>query len=198
MTLTASVLDEDGGAFIEVTRAGPANRPRELGRAVGLELLDKGAAAIIARTRVAALKTARKICARLEPGDLQSLVMSSAPIGGRDKQTGTHTMTRWFLGLILMAVVQLPAFGAELTPERINSANFTGKLPSEDSISPLAVKVQVLLDRARFSPGEIDGQIRRQCRESAAGLCRGQQSCFGQGPDSGDLVEAAASLKRCR
>jgi hydroxymethylbilane synthase len=51
MTLTASVLDETGGTFIEVTRAGPANRPRELGRAVGLELLDKGAAAIIARTR---------------------------------------------------------------------------------------------------------------------------------------------------
>jgi hydroxymethylbilane synthase len=49
MTLTASVLDETG--VIEVTRAGPANRPRELGRAVGFELLDKGAAAIIARTR---------------------------------------------------------------------------------------------------------------------------------------------------
>jgi hydroxymethylbilane synthase len=52
MTLTAAVLDEDGSAFIEVIRAGPANRPRELGRAVGLELLAKGAAAIIARTRV--------------------------------------------------------------------------------------------------------------------------------------------------
>src|SRR3954449_4602816 len=52
MSLTASVLDEDGGAFIEVTRTGPANRPRELGRAIGLDLLDQGAAAIIARTRV--------------------------------------------------------------------------------------------------------------------------------------------------
>jgi hydroxymethylbilane synthase len=51
MTLTASVLDEAGGDFIEVTRQGPADRPRELGRAVGLELLDKGAAAIIERTR---------------------------------------------------------------------------------------------------------------------------------------------------
>jgi hydroxymethylbilane synthase len=51
MTLTASVLDEAGGAFIEVTRRGPANRPRELGRAVALELLAKGAAEIIARTR---------------------------------------------------------------------------------------------------------------------------------------------------
>jgi hydroxymethylbilane synthase len=51
MTLTASVLDEAGREFIEVTRSGPASRPRELGRAVGLELLHKGAADIIARTR---------------------------------------------------------------------------------------------------------------------------------------------------
>jgi hydroxymethylbilane synthase len=51
MTLTASVLDEAGGQFIEVTRSGPANRPRQLGRAVGLELLARGAADIIARTR---------------------------------------------------------------------------------------------------------------------------------------------------
>jgi len=68
-------------------------------------------------------------------------------------------MVRWFLGLILMSVVQLPAFGAELTADKITGANFTGKLPSEDSISPLAVKLQVLLDRARFSPGEIDGRF---------------------------------------
>lgn len=52
MHLTASVLHEArDGQFIEVTRSGPANRPRELGRAVGLELLHKGAADIIARTR---------------------------------------------------------------------------------------------------------------------------------------------------
>jgi len=51
MTLTAAVLDEAGDRFIEVSRQGAADRPRELGRAVGLELLDKGAAEIIARTR---------------------------------------------------------------------------------------------------------------------------------------------------
>ncbi len=51
MTLTAAVLDEQGGMFIEVSRCGDASRPRELGRAVGLELLNKGAAAIIERTR---------------------------------------------------------------------------------------------------------------------------------------------------
>jgi hydroxymethylbilane synthase len=51
MSLTASVLDLAGGALIEVSRSGPADRPRELGRAVGLELLDRGAAAIIERSR---------------------------------------------------------------------------------------------------------------------------------------------------
>jgi len=51
MSLTASVLDEAGGLFIEASRSGPADRPRELGRAVGLELLAKGAADIIERSR---------------------------------------------------------------------------------------------------------------------------------------------------
>jgi len=51
MTMRASVLDEAGGTFIEATRTGPANRSRELGRAVALDLLDKGAAAIIETTR---------------------------------------------------------------------------------------------------------------------------------------------------
>jgi hydroxymethylbilane synthase len=51
MSLTASVLDEAGALFIEASRSGPADRPRELGRAVGLELLAKGAAAIIERSR---------------------------------------------------------------------------------------------------------------------------------------------------
>src|SRR6202140_982213 len=51
MSLTASVLDEAGGLFIEVSRSGPADRPRELGRAVGLELLAGGAAGIIERSR---------------------------------------------------------------------------------------------------------------------------------------------------
>jgi hydroxymethylbilane synthase len=53
MSLTASVLDEAGDKFIQVSRSGPADRPRELGRAVGLELLAKGAAAIIERSRPA-------------------------------------------------------------------------------------------------------------------------------------------------
>jgi len=51
MSLTASVLDLSGNTIIEASRTGPANRPRELGRAVGLDLLTKGAAEIIERSR---------------------------------------------------------------------------------------------------------------------------------------------------
>jgi hydroxymethylbilane synthase len=51
MSLAASVLDHAGSRIIEASRSGPANRPRELGRAVGLELLAKGAAEIIERSR---------------------------------------------------------------------------------------------------------------------------------------------------
>lgn len=51
MSLSASVLDHAGSRIIETSRTGPADRPRELGRAVGLELLAKGAAEIIERSR---------------------------------------------------------------------------------------------------------------------------------------------------
>src|ERR1700680_2582070 len=68
-------------------------------------------------------------------------------------------MRQWIIAIGFTALLQLPAAATELKPDVINAATFTGKLPSEDRINPLAVKVQVLLDRARFSPGEIDGKF---------------------------------------
>jgi lipoprotein-anchoring transpeptidase ErfK/SrfK len=68
-------------------------------------------------------------------------------------------MVRWIAITACSLLLQAPALGAELTPETINAASFTGKLPAEEKISPLAVKLQALLDRARFSPGEIDGRF---------------------------------------
>jgi hydroxymethylbilane synthase len=51
ISLKAAVLDEANNRFIEVTRRGSVGRPRELGRAVAFDLLEKGAADVIARTR---------------------------------------------------------------------------------------------------------------------------------------------------
>jgi len=72
-------------------------------------------------------------------------------------------MTRWIvsrwiaLGLTAL-LLSCPAAAAELKPDAINAADFTGKPPAAERITPLAVKLQVLLDRAHFSPGEIDGK----------------------------------------
>jgi lipoprotein-anchoring transpeptidase ErfK/SrfK len=53
-----------------------------------------------------------------------------------------------------------PTLAAGIDAAAINSADFgASKSLSEDRINPLVVKVQVLLDRARFSPGEIDGRL---------------------------------------
>lgn len=69
-------------------------------------------------------------------------------------------MNRWIVATALAAVCcQGSARAASPTPESINAATFSGKLPGEDKTDALAVKVQVLLDRAHFSPGEIDGRF---------------------------------------
>jgi lipoprotein-anchoring transpeptidase ErfK/SrfK len=54
-----------------------------------------------------------------------------------------------------------PAWPAEkITREAIEAASFDGKKPPRaDRLNALAVKVQVLLERAHFSPGEIDGKF---------------------------------------
>lgn len=46
-----AVMSDDGSEIIEIRKDGPADRPRELGRAVGLALLEQGAARLIEMTR---------------------------------------------------------------------------------------------------------------------------------------------------
>jgi lipoprotein-anchoring transpeptidase ErfK/SrfK len=69
------------------------------------------------------------------------------------------TMIRLLAFLVLSIGFAGPATAAELDLGAVNGAQFSGKSPLDDKISPLTVKVQVLLDRAHFSPGEIDGKF---------------------------------------
>ena len=67
-------------------------------------------------------------------------------------------MIRLFAGMMLFACLAPPAV-AGLDAAAINNAEFKGKAPADDRIDPAVVKAQVLLDRASFSPGEIDGKL---------------------------------------
>jgi lipoprotein-anchoring transpeptidase ErfK/SrfK len=70
--------------------------------------------------------------------------------------------------LICTAIVFSPAFAVEreLKPESVNSAEFSSKPLPADRISPLVVRVQVLLARAHFSPGEIDGKFGENAKKA--------------------------------
>lgn len=52
LSLRGAVISHDGAMIIEAMREGPIDRPRELGRAVGLELVEKGAKRVIEGARV--------------------------------------------------------------------------------------------------------------------------------------------------
>jgi lipoprotein-anchoring transpeptidase ErfK/SrfK len=67
-------------------------------------------------------------------------------------------MIRVLAGLLLFACLAAPAFAGP-DAAAVNNAEFKGKVPDEDRIHPAVVKAQVLLDRAHFSPGEIDGKL---------------------------------------
>ena len=60
-----------------------------------------------------------------------------------------------FVALLLFAA---PACAATLDMQSVNDAQWNGARAQRGQAAPIVIKAQVLLDRARFSPGEIDGK----------------------------------------
>jgi lipoprotein-anchoring transpeptidase ErfK/SrfK len=68
-------------------------------------------------------------------------------------------MIRLFAATIFLGWLVFPDTAAGLDAAAINNAEFRSKPAAEDKTDATAVKTQVLLDRAQFSPGEIDGKF---------------------------------------
>lgn len=68
-------------------------------------------------------------------------------------------MVRFWIPVLITLTATLPAAAADLKPDAVNSAELRKRGPADDKADPVAIRAQVLLDRAHFSPGEIDGKF---------------------------------------
>src|SRR5260370_26055940 len=77
------------------------------------------------------------------------------------------------------------AAAAPLGMEEVNAAQWAGRHGEAGAASAILIKVQALLDRARFSPGEIDGKAGDNFKKAIAAFssARGLKS-------GGELSEA--------
>jgi len=82
-------------------------------------------------------------------------------------------MVRLLVAAILSAWLAFPAAGASLDATAVNKAEYRAKLPT-DRIDAVVIKLQVLLDRAQFSPGEIDGKLGENAQKALSAFAEAQ------------------------
>src|SRR5215475_3468743 len=80
-----------------------------------------------------------------------------------------------FLLACVCPVLAAPLRAAELKVDAINSAELSAKAVSADKATAFGVRLQVLLDRAHFSPGEIDGKFAENAKKALRGYEEAQQ-----------------------
>src|ERR1700731_4211016 len=76
---------------------------------------------------------------------------------------------------LIIALAATPLHPAELNPDAINSAELSPKALSTEKPTPLGVRLLVLLDRAHFSPGEIDGRFGENAKKALRAYAEAQQ-----------------------
>jgi lipoprotein-anchoring transpeptidase ErfK/SrfK len=88
------------------------------------------------------------------------------------------------LAVTLIAVAAAPAFAAGLDAAAIGSAEPSKTTLSSEKPTPAGVRLQVLLDRAHFSPGEIDGKFGENAKKALRAYAEARQL-----PSSDEVTE---------
>ena len=94
----------------------------------------------------------------------------------------SYLAKRILIGLVLGCAAS-SALAAGMNAAAINSAEPSKKTLSKDKPTPAGVRLQVLLDRARFSPGEIDGKFGENAKKALHAYEEAQQL-----PDTDDVT----------
>jgi len=68
--------------------------------------------------------------------------------------------------LLAFLLLPVPAVAVPLDMQAVNDAQWAQRPTVKGRIAPIMIKAQVLLDRARFSPGEIDGKSGENFRKA--------------------------------
>ncbi|OKO73436.1 ErfK/YbiS/YcfS/YnhG [Bradyrhizobium sp. AS23.2] len=85
---------------------------------------------------------------------------------------------------LAFALAAVQAFAAGMDAAAIDSAQPSKKTLSNEKPTPAGVRLQVLLDRAHFSPGEIDGKFGENARKALRAYAEARQL-----PSSDELTE---------
>jgi lipoprotein-anchoring transpeptidase ErfK/SrfK len=88
------------------------------------------------------------------------------------------------LAVALLVLAAAPALAAGMDATAIGSAEPSKKTLSNEKPTPAGVRLQVLLDRAHFSPGEIDGKFGENARKALRAYAEARQL-----PSSDELTD---------
>jgi lipoprotein-anchoring transpeptidase ErfK/SrfK len=94
---------------------------------------------------------------------------------GPMKNVGSLRLARAICVVLGLALAIRPAAAAEMTPDAINAAEPSKKTLSNDKPTPAGIRLQVLLDRAHFSPGEIDGRFGENAKKALRAFAEARQ-----------------------